>query len=408
MSAGRPRLPIGVPGSISVKHDPATGQHRARCRVRLADGKTHHVEATGGSKKAAERRLAARIKEKLGTSGTGQLTGSTTLSNLLDAWMVSRRLDPSLGQSSRDEYAACITSCIGPKMGALRLDELHAGVVDERLQDIAAATPGRARQARTILRQACSYGVRQQVWTVSPVHDLTPLPGRKKRAKALTMDELTQLRAVIAAWQAGDPRRSADIGRILDLAVATACRIGELTALQWEDVALDANPATVTVNATTVYERGRGFIRQPHRKGGAHAITLILPEWARALLADQRHLVDATVPWVFPSRAGTMRTPHNVRRSLRDALETSVLEGTTPHTMRATVATWVKRLADLDTASEQLGHGDTGVTQEHYIEQVTMGPDVRTILDRLAPEEPTADQLPDQDTDSTHADDGSK
>lgn len=322
--------------------------------------------------------------------------------------MDSRRLDPSLGQSSRQEYASCITGCINPTMGSLRLDELHPGLVDDRLQAIAATTPGRAHQVRTILRQACSYAVRQQVWKSSPVHDLTPLPGRKKKARALTADELTELRAVIAAWQAGDPRRSPDIGRILDLALATGCRIGELTALQWDDVNLDAEPATVTVNSTTIYERGRGFIRQPHRKGGAAAITLILPEWARTLLLEQRSLVDAAIPWAFPSRAGTMRTPHNVRRSLRDALEASVLEGTTPHTMRATVATWIKRLADLDAASGQLGHGDTSVTAEHYIERATLGPDVRAILDRLAPEVPERGEAPDRDADAAASGDGSE
>lgn len=385
MPAGRPRLPIGTPGAISFQTDPATGRVRARCRLRLADGRTHHVEASGASEAGARRALDKRIKVKLQTGGVGRLTGSTPLSDLLDAWLDSRRNDPSLGESSRQEYASCITSCINPAMGSLRLDELHAGLIDERLQAIAATAPGRARQARTILRQACSYAVRQQVWTVSPVHDLTPLPGRRKRAKALTVDELTQLRAVIAAWEAGDPRRSPDIGRILDLALATGCRIGELTALRWEQVDHEAQPATVTIDATTVYEKGRGFVRQPHRKGGAPAVTLVLPEWARRMLVVQRALVGPDTPWVFPSRAGTMRTPHNVRRSLRDALESSVLEGTTPHTMRATVATWVKRFADLDTASAQLGHGDTTVTEDHYIERAMNGPDTRSILDRLAP-----------------------
>lgn len=51
----------------------------------------------------------------------------------------------------------------------------------------------------------------------------------------------------------------------------------------------------------------------------------------------------------------------------------------------STVATWVKRFADIDAASGQLGHVNKTVTQEHYIEHKTVGPDVRPILDRLAP-----------------------
>jgi len=87
----------------------------------------------------------------------------------------------------------------------------------------------------------------------------------------------------------------------------------------------------------------------------------------------------------------TMRTPNNIRRSLRQALADSVLEGTTPHRMRATVATWIDRLEGLDKASEQLGHGNTDVTAAHYVDPVAQGPDVRLILDQLGPQPPVSD-----------------
>lgn len=380
---GRPRLRIGAHGTIRYT-ETEDGRVVARARVRLSDGRTRQVEGTGSSGAAAKRQLEKRIDERVAATGSNGLTGDTSVATLLDRWLASRRLDPTLGATSRLEYKGCI-KMMKDVMGEVRLSELDAGVVDEHLQSIAARTPSRARQARTILKQACSYGVRHRVWSVSPVHDLTALPGREKRARSLKKGELERLRTIVRQWQQADARRSPDILAILDLGLATGCRIGELAGLRWEDVNLESDPAEIVVAATVVYDDVRGLYRQEHRKGNAPALILTLPEWARDLLSQQRERVSANVPWVFPSRAGTMRTPNNYRRSLRQALAGTDLAGVTPHTMRATVATWVKDARDLEAASGQLGHGDSAVTAAHYIERATRAPDVRDVLDNLGP-----------------------
>lgn len=64
----------------------------------------------------------------------------------------------------------------------------------------------------------------------------------------------------------------------------------------------------------------------------------------------------------------TLRTPNNVRRSMLAALDASLLSGTTPHRMRSTVASWIKEYVDVETASGQLGHRDTAVTEAYYLE----------------------------------------
>lgn len=400
---GRPRAPIGTVGKVSITGSAEIG-YRARARLRLVDGRSHPVESTGRTKAAAERALRERIRLRVATSGSDDLHGGTTVTELLDRWMASRAGDLSLSAQSRDEYRRCITASIVPAMGELRLEELHPGLIDQHLQAMAATTPGRARQARTILRQACRYAVSHRVWPVSPVQDLTPLPGRKKRAAKLTSEGLTMLRDLIAVWERGDPRRSPDIGRIIDLGLATGCRIGEILALRWEDIDLTSTPSTVFVCGTVVYVKGEGHFRQPHRKGGAPSVRLLLPNWATALLRAQRERVPSDVAWVFPSRELTMRTPNNLRRSLRQALDTSVLAGTTPHTMRSTVASWIRDLADVETASGQLGHGDTSVTEAYYIERSVEAPDATAVLDRLGPSTAGLDDTSPPVAESTTAD----
>lgn len=290
---GRPRAPIGEPGKVSISGSDETG-YRARARVRLIDGRSHAVEGAGRSRAGAERALRERIRQRVATSGSDGLHGGTTVKELLDRWLTSRANDPTLSAQSRDEYSRCILASIVPAMGALRLEELHPGLIDQHLQAMAATTPGRARQARTILRQACRYGVAHRVWPMSPVQDLTPLPGRKKRAAKLTGDGLATLRDLIAAWEKGDVRRSPDIGRIIDLGLATGCRIGELLALRWEDVDLDSSPATVLECGTVVYVKGQGHFRQTRRKSGAPDVRLRLPAWAGDLLRAQRERYPPT------------------------------------------------------------------------------------------------------------------
>jgi integrase len=44
---------------------------------------------------------------------------------------------------------------------------------------------------------------------------------------------------------------------IIDLMLATGARIGEILAVRWVDVALDAARPTLTINGTTKTEPGR-------------------------------------------------------------------------------------------------------------------------------------------------------
>ncbi|MDR0417678.1 MAG: tyrosine-type recombinase/integrase [Propionibacteriaceae bacterium] len=70
---------------------------------------------------------------------------------------------------------------------------------------------------------------------------------------------------------------------------------------------------------------------------------------------------------VFPSTAGTFRSPNNFRRQLREALNGTGFEWVTPHSFRRTVATLLDQERSTDDAAAQLGHSDTAVTKAHYI-----------------------------------------
>lgn len=78
-------------------------------------------------------------------------------------------------------------------------------------------------------------------------------------------------------------------------------------------------------------------------------------------------------PWpedfLFPSAAGTVRSPNIFRRQWRDASEGSDYEWVTPHILRRTVATIIDRKYSSKDAAAQLGHSGNAVTEKQYIEK---------------------------------------
>ena len=72
---------------------------------------------------------------------------------------------------------------------------------------------------------------------------------------------------------------------------------------------------------------------------------------------------------LFQSRDGTPLTTANVRRQLRHVLGGAGIDGVTPHMFRRTVATAVNTNASIELAAELLGHTDTKITVQHYIQR---------------------------------------
>jgi integrase len=206
--------------------------------------------------------------------------------------------------------------------------------------------------------------------------------------QALTVDEVTDLRKALAAWQdedgVGGPPRGTDVLDVVDVMLGTGMRIGEVLALRWEDVDLGEQP-TVTVAGTLVYLKGTGLRRQSHTKTASGFRILTLPAFAVEVLL--RRSVDA-IPTetnaVFPSGKGTWKWPNNYRRTLRGALKSIEAEGRiSPHVFRKSVATLVDAEATLEAAAAVLGHSGTGVTSAHYVARAAEAPDMSEILNRF-------------------------
>lgn len=388
----RPSLPVGTWGAIRVEELPAGG-FRARCRFRDYDGRTRDVERTGRTRGAARAALTAALTERTAPAGD-EITGATRLQIVAEVWCAEKW--PDLAENSRKRYRDALEDHILPGLGALTIQECTVTRLDRFLKATAAGTGApSAKVCRSVLSGIFGLAVRHGAAAANPVRDVAGITVTPKAPRALTIEEIRAARAAVRSWQLGEPLKEGaprrgrpptqDLLDILDLLLATGARIGELLALRWADVELDAGAVTISGTIVSTDDKPARLIRQAHPKNSSSRRRLTLPPFAvEALMRRRMAITVANVHDVlFPSTNGTLRDPGSVRKQLAKVLGPAGLGWVTPHIFRKTVASALDAARDLRTAADQLGHTGTEVTRRHYVEKTHQGPDVRDTLEQL-------------------------
>lgn len=381
----RPPLPVGTWGTIRVEGAP--GSYRARARFRDYDGNTRDVERTGKTKGAARSALTAALAERSAPS-TNEITADTAIAQLAEVWTEEIHA-AGRAENTRRRYRETLDNHVLPALGGLRIREANVSRLDRFLKTITKQSGGStAKLCRSVLSGMFGLAVRHGAADTNPVRDVAAITIAKPQPRALTPEEVRKLRDAVRAYQDA-PRRgrymATDVLAIVDLLLGTGARIGELLALRWREVDLEAGTIQLTGTIIMTDTKPPKLIRQDHTKTDSSRRTLLLPKFAADSLMAHRVGVTAanTLDLVFPSAKGTVRDPNNFRKQLSKALTPAKLDWVTPHTFRRTVATVIARASDLSNAATQLGHSGTAITAKHYVEKDTAVPDLTEILDQL-------------------------
>jgi integrase len=156
-----------------------------------------------------------------------------------------------------------------------------------------------------------------------------------------------------------------DLPDLIDGMLVTGLRIGEVTAITWPYVNLDAG--TVDTGGVVTRVKGQGLLVRRAVSSKVKNRTLLLPEWGAAMFrrrfASTRH---ATGP-VFAAVQVGLRDPANTEHHLKNAFTKAGLPWLTSHVLRKTVATLMDRagLSARD-AADQLGHAQISMTTNVY------------------------------------------
>ncbi|MET4639561.1 tyrosine-type recombinase/integrase [Mycetocola sp. 2940] len=386
----RPRLTIGTFGDITTRAMPS-GRFEARTRYRDWDGRARQVQATGATAKAAEGALKAKLAERSLLRPTDStLTPDSLFADLVAYWLNDIDLEGRISKTTRNLYERNMRTLVSPAFDSLTLREIGVARCDQFIKQLAKISYSRAKQARVVLRLALELAVRHEVLPRNPMHHVSRLHREPHIPDALMAPEVNTIRAAIAQWESAadhvsGPKPDGQLGAIIEVMLGTSARIGEVLAIRRRDVDVTSPVPSIRLSGTIISRKGEQTYRQDHPKTARSTRVVAIPTFTADAVRRRLAKVGSLGldDLLFQSRDGTPLTTANVRRQLRQVLEGAGIKGVTPHMFRRTVATAVNTNASIELASELLGHTDTKITVQHYIQRSEMvNPATAALLDR--------------------------
>lgn len=418
---GRPPLEAGEHGRVTTRAwviDRATGQPRRRRTTtpgQKADSKRlptaywtaetyvntdqgrRRIQARGVTRDDAVTELAGKLRgpqHDLLADAIAQETGHTlaftdlsTLGHVLDQWITDPTITRTRSAGTIIRYQHAITRSIkAHRIGATTLGQIRLEKLTPRLVTLylASLTPAVAKTCRGILRQALANAVANGANSPTLPGTFALLSQRIDRGATPPSGRgtigITKAQAdhIITDLRADDRTRRTDLPDLLHLIAGTGCRTSEATALSWDQLDLDTQPATVLINATI---NGVGQ-RQPHTKTRAGVRRLVLPPAVTDMLRTRRADAKPDSQLVFPAtrRRNTDRveTPYwtsNITGQIRTELDRLGHTGVSGRSFRKMVATELDKHGYTPRQiADQLGHARPSVTLDIYQTRENAGP----------------------------------
>jgi integrase len=338
--------------------DPITGRRLTRYR------------SFKGTRREAELELARLVAAA--ADGTSVDPSKVTVSEFLDRW----ERDWAAGNVERktlERYVEILKLHVRPHIGArpiqkirpVTLAELYAKLLRSGRGADRGLAPRTVGHVHRVLHRAFGHAAQWGVLTQNVVSLVDPPMVRSTEIRILTADQIGEVLQKL---------RGRSIYMIAALALATGMRRGELLALRWKDVDLDA--AKLRVEQSLEQTKAGVRFKAPKTKHGRRTITLPASTVAelrarRAAQQEQRlKLGQGRAPadsLVFATWDGCTRTANGLTKEWQNAVAKLKLPKVTLHALRHTHASLlIASGLDVLTISRRLGHSNATVTLNVY------------------------------------------
>ena len=223
------------------------------------------------------------------------------------------------------------------------------------------------RYVHTITKKALNQAIEDGALRVNPLQNVTPPKGPRKAAEALTKDQIDVLLDSID----NEPFR-----RIVEFALATGMRRGEIIGLSWSNVNLDAG--TITIDQSVIRKDGTDII-STNLKTKSSRRTITIDRKTIIMLKQQHAYCERLrlkaggsfdkyqLRLVFPDEKGHIIHQNTLSKMARHAFDKINLPHFTFHSLRHTHATMlVKAGIHFKIIQHRLGHSSFNVTMDTY------------------------------------------
>jgi integrase len=316
--------------------------------------------------------VAAKLRKALADRDSGVVFDAENLmlGEYLARWLEGS-VRGSVWHTTYRDYAGHVRNHIVPELGRLKLAKLTSahvqGLYRKKLD--AGLSPRTVKYIHATLHKALEQAVK---WRLVPynVSDGATKPRQDKReTEALTIEQIFTF--LKAARKVGDRFEA-----LYALAAFTGMRPGELLALRWRDVVLDAPEPVVRVRRS-LSEGPDGPVFKQTKTEKGRSVSL-LPEAVTALKTHRKRQAEERLKYsglwkdhdlVFPSRTGTpMRWTNLTKRNFKPLLGKAGLPQTVRfYDLRHTFATWMLEQGENPKiVQEILGHSQITHTMDTY------------------------------------------
>jgi integrase len=349
---------------LDIGRDPSTGRRRQ---------KWHTVK---GTKKDAQRERTRLLGEI--NAGSYVEPSKMTVREFLKRWLADYA-KAHVSAKTFERYSEIVNCHLSPALGAHELSALRPlhiqGCYSKALESGRrrhSVALGAGLSARTvlhhhrILHEALHQAVRWQLLARNPADSVEP--PRPVRQEMRALDE-AQIGALLEAARPHPMLRFAIL-----LAVATGLRRGEILALRWRDLDLEA--ATLSVRQSLEETKGALAFKEPKTDKARRAVAL--PKLAIEALRQRRADLARTRLMLGPGYHdndlvccrldGRPLHPRSITDAFIDLIRTSSnLPCVRFHDLRHSHATMLLRKGvHPKVVSERLGHSTVGITLDIY------------------------------------------
>jgi integrase len=311
-----------------------------------------------GTRKDAEAELA-RVMHEVNT-GTAVDPSKITVAEWLDKWLSGKKLSPKSAETYAvhvARLAAAIGNIVLQKLRPVHIHDMH--LLKRDGSPVATRT---AQNTRRVLKAALQAAV--------DIELVSRNVGASGKAPTAEDDEVVilgpgEITAVLEAL------RESDLYQIVELALATGMRRGELLALRWEDVDLDGE--TVRVERSLEFTKKHGYrFKVPKTKNSRRAIS-IPPSTVEMLRDHRRQQFELRMALgmgkppedhlVFCRYDGRPLPPSHLTHRWRQAINGQWKFHALRHTHASAL---IAAGLDIVTVSRRLGHSSPTVTLRVY------------------------------------------